>query len=82
MATERKYLIRWDAPGDYSPRELLRMLPSPIGRGNEIYNYSVEKDGFHVIDRGIDDRVTGHALKLFLDEALRYSEEVVIHQIP
>ncbi len=66
-------------PQDYDASVVLRKLPSPISRQmSEIYNYVVEENGFCLVDNGVDQTVAGHALKLFIDEALTYSEEVSI----
>ena len=81
MNQKTEYLIKWKQPDGYSPSSVLQQLPSPISRDmKEIYNYSVESDGFNVIDRHIDSSVVGHAFKLFLDEALKYSESVEIRK--
>ncbi len=48
-----EYKIKFAVPSDYDPSSLFRKLPSPIDRRamTEIYNYSVEKDGFYFVDR-------------------------------
>ena len=79
MNQKTEYFIKWKQPDGYNPSVVLQQLPSPISRDmKEIYNYSVEPDGFNVIDRHIDSSVVGCAIKLFLDEALKYSESVEI----
>lgn len=66
-------------PEDYNPFSVLEKLPSPISTWmTEIYNYSVEKDGFYLIDNLVDQSVAGHAMKLFVDEALKHTDEVTI----
>ena len=61
---------------------MLRKLPSPIsGDMREIYNYSVKPEGFYLIDRHVDAAVAGHALKLFVDEALRHSDCVTVRRL-
>ena len=66
-------------PEDYDPASVLRQLPSPISHQiTEIYNYSVMKDGFYLLDNLVDQSVAGHAMKLFVDEALKYTEKVNI----
>ncbi len=47
----------------------------------EIYNYSVEKDGFYFLDNLVDQAVAGHAMKLFVDEAMKHTEEVSIREL-
>ena len=76
---DREYMIRWEAPEGFDPSAVLTSLPSPIAPGlREIYNFSVKEEGFYFVDRQIDPRTAGHALKLFVDEALKYSNEVII----
>jgi len=77
-----EYKIEWDVPDDYSPSAVLRKLPSPISpQMTEIYNYKVEKDGFYLLDNLVDPVVAGHALKLFVDEALAHSDSVTIREL-
>ena len=79
---DREYMIRWDAPEDFDPTSVLMSLPSPIAPGpREIYNYSVKEEGFYFVDRQVDPRSAGEALKLFIDEALRHSKEVTIENL-
>jgi len=79
MGQTTEYLIKWEQPEGYNPSSVLQQLPSPISRDiKEIYNYSVEPEGFYVFDRNIDSSVVGYAIKLFIDEALRYSESVEV----
>ncbi len=78
----KKYKIKWKIPKDYDPSLVLSKLPSPISREmTEIYNYSVEKDGFYFLDHLVDQRVAGHAMKLFVDEALKHTKEVCIQDL-
>jgi len=75
-------MIEWSQPHGYDPLGVLRKLPSPIsGDGREIYNYSIKPEGFYLIDRHVDLAVAGHALKLFVDEALRYSDCVTVRRL-
>ena len=79
MNKKTEYVIKWKQPDGYNPSSVLQQLPSPISRDmKEIYNYSVETDGFYVFDRNIDSSVVGCVIKLFIDEALQYSESVEI----
>ena len=56
-------------------------LPSPISRdGHEIYNYSVKPDGFYLIDQLVDSKTAGEALKIFVDEVLKYCQTVEISE--
>ena len=82
MNESREYMIEWNQPDGYDPWGMLQTLPSPIsGEMREIYNYSVKPKGFYVIDRGVDLAVAGHALKIFVDEALRYSDYVTVRRL-
>ena len=75
----QKYFIAWQMPEDYTPWKVLEQLPSPISREmTEIYNYSVEESGFHFLDHLVNEKVAGHAMKLFVDEALAYTDHVTI----
>jgi hypothetical protein len=79
---KREYKIRWRQPTGYDPSAVLSNLPSPIASGfREIYNYSVDDDGFSFVDHLVDDRVAGQAFKLFVDEALSYVREIEISQV-
>jgi hypothetical protein len=79
---ERRYKIKWSQPRDYDPSLVLRGLPSPIAPGlREIYNYAVEPDGFHFVDRGVDPATAGVAFKRFVDEALDNDGEVSILEL-
>ena len=78
----QEYKIKWQVPKDYDPSAVLRKLPSPISRMmTEIYNYSVEEDGFYFLDNLVDQRVAGYAMKLFIDEALALSGKVTILEL-
>ena len=71
----KEYKIKFEKPKDYDPSNVLIKLPSPISSEmTEIYNYAVEDDGFYFIDNLVDQAVAGFALKLFIDEALCYSD--------
>jgi len=75
----QEYKIEWKMPGGYDPSNLLNKLSSPIGKGMaEIYNYSVETDGFYFLDNLVDQKVAGAAFKRFVDEALGYEGVVTI----
>jgi hypothetical protein len=77
-----EYKIQWQMPDDYHPFSVLRKLPSPISRQmTEIYNYAVKEDGFYFFDNFVDHGVAGHAMKLFIDEALKYTKEVSIRRL-
>lgn len=77
-----EYKIKWDIPQGYSPETILQKLPSPISSEmTEIYNYSVENDGFYFRDNLVDRVVVSYAMKLFIDEALAYCDEVKIVEL-
>jgi hypothetical protein len=65
---------------DYDPATLFRKLPSPIARRAmaEIYNYSIEADGFYFVDHLVDASVAAVAPRCFLDEALRVSRSIEV----
>ncbi len=75
----KKYSIKCQLPSNYNPMGFLRNLPSPISSEmTEIYNYSVEGFGFNFLDNMVNDKVAGQVLKLFIDEALKYSSTLEI----
>jgi len=79
MTDSTEYKIKWKAPDGYDPSAVLQKLPSPISRDmREIYNFSVTPEGFYLVDRHVDSSVTGHAMKLFLDEALSHTDTVTV----
>jgi hypothetical protein len=46
----QEYKIEWQIPKNYEPWDVLQTLPSPISKEmTEIYNYSVEDDGFYFL---------------------------------
>ena len=81
MTASAEYMIEWKQPDGYDPSGVLRKLPSPLSPNmHEIYNYSVKSEGFYLIDRNIDPMVGGHAMKLFVDEALSFTDAVVVRR--
>lgn len=75
-----EYKIKFAVPDDYDPAALFRRLPSPVDRRAmaEIYNYSIEPDGFYFVDHLVEPAVAAAALRGFLDEALRFSNTVEV----
>jgi hypothetical protein len=79
---KKEYKIEWQMPKEYNPSALLQNLPSPISnKMTEIYNYSVEADGFYFLDNLVDQRTAGHAMKLFIDEALANTGNIKIKKL-
>ena len=75
-------MIEWKQPAGYDPSSFLQKLPSPISRDmHEIYNYSVKPEGFYLIDSNVEPRVAGHAMKLFVDEALSFTGAIVVRRL-
>ncbi len=82
MTDSTEYMIEWQQPEGYDPSDVLRMLPSPISLDmREIYNYSVKPEGFYIIDRHVEPAVAGHAMKLFVDEALSHTDAVMVRKL-
>jgi hypothetical protein len=79
----REYQIKCAVPKDADLAALLRKLPSPIHRNPmcEIYNYSVEADGFYFIDHLVDSVRASEAMRIFIDAGLATSESVEIVEI-
>lgn len=75
-----EYKIKFTVPNDYDASPLLRKLPSPVDRRAmvEIFNYSIESDGFYFVDHLVEAAVAAVALRSFLDEALRLSQSVEV----
>jgi len=78
-----EYKIKFNVPTDYKPTHVLDRLPSPIQKPEmfEIYNYSVEKDGFYFLDHLVNPQVASVAFKCFIDEALKYSPQVHVEEL-
>jgi hypothetical protein len=77
-----EYMIEWKKPDGYDPSDVLWKLPSPISHNmREIYNYSVKPDGFYLIDRHVEPATAGHAMKLFVDEALSHTDAVTVRKL-
>lgn len=78
-----EYKIIFDIPKNNDPSSVLRKLPSPIGpKMTEMYNYSVEPYGFYLLDNLVDQTTVGHAMKILIDECLKYSGSVEIQKYP
>ena len=79
---EKEYKIIFDMPKAYKSREVLNKLPSPISSEmTEIYNYAVEDYGFYLLDNLVDQRTIGEAMKIFIDEALKYSKSIEVVEL-
>jgi len=79
---EKEYKIIFDMPKAYKSREVLNKLPSLISSEmTEIYNYAVEDYGFYLLDNLVDQRTIGEAMKIFIDEALKYSKSIEIVEL-
>ena len=79
MINATEYLIKWAIPENYDSSKVLGKLPSPISRQmTEIYNYAVRTNGFYLIDRHVDSTLSWKVLKLFVNEALAYTNRVEI----
>lgn len=78
-----EYKIQFIVPVDYDPSILLQNLPSPVARKEmlEIYNYSIEPDGFYFIDHLVDKTTSSLALRSIIDAALAVSPSVNITEI-
>jgi hypothetical protein len=77
---EQEYRIRCVPLAGAKLSEMMRQFPSPISRPQmrEIYNYRIDPDGYYLVDRGIDPRVSAVALKLFVDAGLSNGSSVEI----
>ena len=77
-----EYKIKFAVPENYDPTSLFDGLPSPIDEDSktEIYNYSIEADGFYFLDQLANHEVASVAFRRFIDEALRLSQSVNIFE--
>lgn len=79
---KKEYKIIFDMPKAYKSREVLNKLPSPISsQMTEIYNYSVKDYGFYLLDNLVDQKTVGEAMKIFIDEALKYSKSIEVVEL-
>ena len=79
---KKEYKIIFDMPKAYKSCEVLNKLPSPISNQmTEIYNYSVKDYGFYLLDNQVDQKTVGEAMKIFIDEALKYSKSIEILEL-
>jgi len=79
----REYQIKCAVPKGADLTALLQKLPSPINRNPmcEIYNYSVEPNGFYFVDHLVDSRRASEALRIFIDAGLARGDSVEITEI-
>ncbi len=76
---EKEYKIIFGQPKEYCSHDVLNQLPSPMSSQMiEIYNYSIEDYGFYLLDNLVDQKTVGEAMKIFIDEALKYSKKVEV----
>ncbi len=79
---KKEYKIIFDMPKGYKANDVLNKLPSPISNQmTEIYNYAVKDYGFYLLDNLIDQKTTGEAMKIFIDEALKYSKSIEVVEL-
>ncbi len=79
---KKEYKIIFNMPKAYKSREVLKQLPSPISNQiTEIYNYSIEDYGFYLLDNLVDQKTVGEAMKIFIDEALKYSKSIEVEEL-
>ncbi len=79
---KKEYKIIFDMPKAYKSHEVLNKLPSPISsQMTEIYNYSVNDYGFYLLDNLVDQKTIGEAMKIFIDEALKYSKSIEVVEL-
>ncbi len=78
-----EYKIKFTVPDDLKSSAMFEKLPSPISRDRmaEIYNYSVESDGFYFIDHLVNPEIASLALRRFIDEALRHGPSVEVIEL-
>ncbi len=76
----REYKILCNPTEGAALQQLLLNLPPPFHRPQmqELYNYSVDEDGYYLVDHLIDRSVAAAALQIFLDAALSSAESVTI----
>lgn len=79
---KKEYKIIFEMPKEYKSNDVLNKLPSPISNQmTEIYNYAVKDYGFYLLDNLIDQKTVGEAMKIFIDEALKYSKSIEVVEL-
>jgi hypothetical protein len=79
---KKEYKIIFEMPKTYKSNDVLNKLPSPISdQMTEIYNYAVKDYGFYLLDNLIDQKTVGEAMKIFIDEALKYSKSIEVVEL-
>ena len=79
---KKEYKIIFEMPKTYKSNDVLNKLPSPISNQmTEIYNYAVKDYGFYLLDNLIDQKTAGEAMKIFIDEALKYSKSIEVVEL-
>lgn len=79
---KKEYKIIFEMPKTYKSNDVLNKLPSPISNQmTEIYNYAVKDYGFYLLDNLIDQKTVGEAMKIFIDEALKYSKSIEVVEL-
>ena len=78
-----EYKIKFAVPGSYSTAALNKRMPAEAGAGGHgcIYAYAVESDGFYFVDTLVNKEVASVALRVLVDEALRYSPSVQVTEL-
>ncbi|CAB3760355.1 hypothetical protein GQ57_28745 [Burkholderia sp. MSh2] len=77
-----EYKIKFSVPAGYDPSTFFKKLPNPVDQPSmaEIYSYSLEQDGFYFVDYLVNRAAAALALRIFIDEALKYAEHIVISE--
>jgi hypothetical protein len=79
---KKEYKIIFEMPKTYKSNDVLNKLPSPISNQmTEIYNYAVKDYGFYLLDNLVDQKTVGEAMKIFIDEALKYSKSIEVVEL-
>lgn len=77
-----EYKIKFTVPADYDPAILPRKLPDPIEQPSaaEIYDYSLEQDGFYFVDHLVNGTIASVALRTIIDEALNHATHIAVFE--
>lgn len=77
-----EYKIRCKVPSEGQLDAMFKRLPSPIHseRLVEVYNSSIEADGFYFVDRLTDPATASVALRAFIDAALSINQTIEISE--
>ena len=82
-----EYKIHFPVPEGYSTKQLQRRLPpaettAGMAAGQmPAYHFELESDGFYFLDHLSNDAVAAQAMRVLVNEGLRFSSTVQISEL-